>query len=251
MVRNSMCRYLAFAVGVAVLALAGGARADGGLFGGARTDGGLYGQPVGPGYDYRFTQPFTWTGFYFGGNLGGGWSSGNFTDSITTSIFTEDNSGVVGGIQLGYLYQIRTFVIGAEWDVDWTSISHRGLPTVVAPIGTLQAFSETNWVTSLAARLGVVGDTWMGYVKLGEGWVNGRASVVNLNTLSGVSVSGTQSGFLVGGGLSYAFTANWIGRVEYDFIDLGSSNVGGFIVNERFGLDHNLQILKAGLDFKF
>ena len=58
--RNSMCRYLAFAVGVAVLALAGGARADGGLFGGARTDGGLYGQPVGPGYDYRFTQPFTW-----------------------------------------------------------------------------------------------------------------------------------------------------------------------------------------------
>jgi outer membrane immunogenic protein len=245
MVFNWICRCGALAVGVAVLALAGTARADG-PFGQP-----VFGQPVGPGYDYRFTAPYTWTGFYLGGNIGAGWNSGSFTDNVSGLIFNEDNSGPIGGVQLGYNYQIRTFVIGAEWDADWTSISHRGFADTVAPIGTVQGLSETRWVTTVAARLGVVGESWMAYFKVGGGWVNESNRMDDLTTLRSVSLSGTQSGPLFGGGFAYALTANWISRVEYDFIDLGDASAPGFIANERLGLSHSLQMLKIGLDYKF
>ncbi len=245
MVCNSICRCMALASSVAVVALAGAARADG-PFGQP-----VFGQPVGPGYDYRFTAPYTWTGFYLGGNVGGGWTSGRFAENLSNFPFSEDNSGVIGGIQLGYNYQIRTFVIGAEWDGDWTSINHRGSAITLVPVGPLQAQSETQWITTVAARFGVVGESWMGYFKVGAGWVNGRDSITDVTTARTISESGTQSGPLFGGGFSYAWTAHWIGRVEYDFIDLQDASVPGFLAGERFGLSHSVQMLKFGLDYKF
>src|SRR5262249_48650229 len=155
-----------------------------------------------------------------------------------------------GGIQLGYNYQIRTFVIGVEWDGDWTSISHRGGQDLPG-IGTLDTASNTRWVTTIAARLGIVGESWMGFFKIGEGWVNSRFKITDLTLGNSVSVTGTDSGVLVGGGFEWGFTGNWIGRVEYDFIDLGNASLQGFAGSERFGLDHSLQMLKFGIDYRF
>jgi len=244
---------MALAAGAVImtLAAASAARADG-PFGEP-----VFGQPVGPGYDYRFTAPYTWTGFYIGGSLGGGWNNGTLTDSDTHSVFNVDTSGVVGGVQAGYNYQIHTFVIGAEWEGDWTSVSHHGFPTSLqlapapAVAQSLQGQSDTHWVTAVSARLGVVGESWMAYFKVGGGWVNGQGSLTDLTTGKVVSISGTQSGALVGGGIAYALTANWIARVEFDYIDLGNSSLPGFVANERFGVDHSLQMLKGGFDFKF
>ena len=63
---------------------------------------------------------FSWTGFYIGGNLGGGWGRGNVVDSLFGVNFTNGNSAsFVGGGQVGGNYQIGSFVIGAEADFDW------------------------------------------------------------------------------------------------------------------------------------
>ena len=60
-------------------------------------------------------RSFDWTGFYIGGNLGGGWSRGNVTDSLFGVNFTNGNSAsFLGGGQFGGNYQIGSFVIGAE-----------------------------------------------------------------------------------------------------------------------------------------
>ena len=63
---------------------------------------------------------FSWTGFYIGGNIGGGWSRGNVVDCVFGVNFTNGNSAsFLGGGQVGGNYQIGAFVIGAEADFDW------------------------------------------------------------------------------------------------------------------------------------
>jgi outer membrane immunogenic protein len=47
----------------------------------------------------------TWTGFYVGGNIGGGWRSRN-----------NAGGGVIGGVQAGYNYQLTPAVRGRRRD---------------------------------------------------------------------------------------------------------------------------------------
>jgi len=58
--------------GMAMLVLAGAARADG---------------PYGPGPGRMIFEPppiFTWSGFYIGGNIGGAWANSSLSDQATT-----------------------------------------------------------------------------------------------------------------------------------------------------------------------
>ena len=66
---------------------------------------------------------YNWTGFYFGPNVGGAWSSNTLTDNATGASFTGNSSGVIGGGQMGYNWQLSPyFVVGAEGTLDWTSL---------------------------------------------------------------------------------------------------------------------------------
>ncbi len=94
--------------------------------------------------------PPMWTGFYVGLNIGGGWSANSNNNSYLPYADTtfqhrrhrrspapartcsscpaaaqtnSNTGGVVGGGQVGYNYQINQFVIGAEADIQGTSIS--------------------------------------------------------------------------------------------------------------------------------
>jgi outer membrane immunogenic protein len=64
--------------------------------------------------------PFSWTGFYLGGNLGAGWNHGNISDSAGLFTWGTNNSTTfVGGAQVGVNYQISNVVLGVEGDFDW------------------------------------------------------------------------------------------------------------------------------------
>ena len=71
--------------------------------------------------------PFTWTGFYIGGNVGGAWAQGTVVDTVTGGSFgTGARGAFVGGGQLGYNYQIGNIVWGVEecgrvlrWHCQW------------------------------------------------------------------------------------------------------------------------------------
>ncbi|MFD2228288.1 outer membrane protein, partial [Microvirga arabica] len=60
---------------------------------------------------------FTWTGFYVGVNAGYGWSNDDF-DSVDLAD-EDDDGGFVGGAQVGYNYQIGSFVVGLEGDIQY------------------------------------------------------------------------------------------------------------------------------------
>jgi outer membrane immunogenic protein len=64
--------------------------------------------------------PFSWTGFYLGGNIGGAWARRDVTDTFLGVNFNPgNNNGVfIGGGQLGYNWQVGYAVLGIEADFD-------------------------------------------------------------------------------------------------------------------------------------
>jgi outer membrane immunogenic protein len=101
------------------------------------------GPPVAP---VVYAPVFTWTGFYVGINAGGAWSSRNNNASfpvgfnganaavptylgfalLNNAVNNNNNrSGFTGGGQVGYNYQIGSFVIGGEADINYLSTGGR------------------------------------------------------------------------------------------------------------------------------
>src|SRR5215217_1785142 len=71
---------------------------------------------------------FTWTGFYVGVNAGYGWNSGDsrfYDPAFGYTGSGGDDGGFIGGGQVGYNYQIGTFVIGAETDIQYANTGNR------------------------------------------------------------------------------------------------------------------------------
>jgi outer membrane autotransporter protein len=231
---------LPLVLALAFLTPGGGAQADG-PYGRAKE---AYVPPPPP------PPPFTWAGFYIGGNIGGAWANGTFTDNFTGVSFDTDHSGFIGGGQLGFNVQIRNLVFGVEWDFDWTSISETSNGVIIPFVGTLQASAETDWVTTLAARAGLTLDRWLVYMKVGGGWAHDSASLTNLTTGAVASSNDTRGGLLVGAGVEYAFTSHWTARAEYSFLDLSDRTVTGPL-GSTFTFDRDIQMLKIGLNYKF
>jgi outer membrane immunogenic protein len=208
--------------------------------------------------------PFSWTGFYIGGNLGGGWGRGNVVDSLFGANYTNGNSATfVGGGQVGGNYQIGSFVIGAEADFDWMANNNNSGNGTTVPIGgvptVLRVSANDRWETTLAARFGWAMDHSLFYGKVGGGWVGaGNFAVTNVGTGASVAVSNsnTNVGWLLGAGFEYAFTQNWTTKVEYDYLALNNANYSVTIpstgLTDTFtNGGRNVQTLTVGVNYLF
>jgi outer membrane immunogenic protein len=192
--------------------------------------------------------PFNWTGFYVGGNLGGGWASGSLSDSFTGASLGTGSSGFVGGGQLGYNYQIGSFVLGAEWTFDGTSLN------ASRTVGALQGAANTDWMTTVAARFGIAANNWLFYGKGGGGWADNSATLTNLTNGLQVGSSNTKAGWLAGVGVEYAFTPNWSTKLEYNYLGLNSWNTNSALfapTADHFSVNRNIQTLLVGVNYRF
>jgi outer membrane immunogenic protein len=202
-------------------------------------------------YAVPLPPPFIWTGFYVGGNIGGAWANSTLSDNVTSISFDRDNNGFTGGVQVGYNVQIRNVVLGIEWDFDWTSIDTSGTLSIPGIAGALQASADTEWITTLAGRIGLALERTLVYVKIGGGWVRNEARITQLTTGASVGASETSGGWLVGGGFEYALAPNWTAKFEYDFLGLSDKSLAGFAGSRAIELERDLQQVKVGLNFKF
>jgi outer membrane immunogenic protein len=179
---------------------------------------------------YVAPPPYVWTGWYIGGNLGAGWNQGNVSDTLFGLSFSnQSNNGVfVGGGQVGFNFQFyNNFVVGAEADFDWAANNNNsGTATVLG--NTIQVTSNDRWITTVAGRFGYALDRVLFYGKAGGGWV-GNNSFTITNVTTGTSVSGsnnsTNSGWLVGAGIEWAFAPYWSVKAEYDYLGLNNQSV--------------------------
>lgn len=192
---------------------------------------------------------FSWTGFYVGADLGGafGYSKGKVSNSgtgVVERVPTMNSSGVVGGVHAGYNYQMGMAVIGAEADIWYNNIN--ATKPAFAGAGTLK--SELGWQGTIRARGGVAIDRALLFVTAGVAIGSPETTAMIGNTV--LSGSDTRAAFTVGGGAEYAFTNNWIGKVEYRYTDYGTKTVGTIAGwNVKNSIQSNT--ITAGVSYKF
>jgi outer membrane immunogenic protein len=210
-------------------------------------------------------QIFTWTGFYLGGNIGAAWSSNRISeDRFGVTWNRSSDARFIGGGQIGYNWQFNNFVLGIEGDIDGILNKSRGNNVLVVPtVGPVAVAGHGggNWVSTLAARFGWAVDRTLFYGKAGYGWANGSgsATVTNLTTGAsyGIGGDGTRSGWLVGGGIEYAFAPNWTVKGEYNYLNTGKSRTffvpaGTVLAGDVFHSGgRDIQMVKFGFNYLF
>jgi outer membrane immunogenic protein len=192
---------------------------------------------------------YNWTGFYFGGHLGGAFSGDNNIGGLTTG--NNGNARFLGGLQAGADYQFNpNWVIGAEVQYSWLA-NNNG--SIIFPNGS--AF--TNNPRGLGSVTGRIGYTWgpaLLYVKGGYAFSDNNNSLVNAaGTPLAFGLTGNQSnGYTVGAGLEYMFTQNWSAKLEYQYYNFGNSSFTTPAALVPFGSfrtdDH---VVRAGLNYRF
>jgi outer membrane immunogenic protein len=196
--------------------------------------------------------PFSWTGCYVGGNVGGLLAHKDWTDRTLTPTFgfpqaSHDANSWLGGVQAGCNYQVSGWVFGIQGDYDWTDAKGTN-----ADLINTNASDQTR-IRSLASVTGRVGYAWdrfLGYVKGGGAWE--RADYTMFYTATGVAfatASETRGGWTVGVGGEYAFT-DWLsGFAEYDYYDFGTRK-NTFIFLPNGGLFSYTDIKETNSVFK-
>jgi outer membrane immunogenic protein len=196
--------------------------------------------------------PFSWTGFYIGGEVGGLWSHGSLYDSLGLFDISTNHDGFIGGGEVGFNYQINNFVLGVESNFDWTSLSATGPGVIVPGVGTLQGSADTKWITTLAGRFGLAYNQWLFYGKGGAAWVGNTATISNLTTGASVSASNSRTGWLVGVGTEWAFDPHWSAKLEYDYINVDSFTFSGPVIPaDTWTVHRNIETLMVGINYRF
>lgn len=226
---------------------------------------------------------FNWTGFYIGGNVGGGQShtdfSGTATDLGVTSTFSGTNSysGVLGGGQIGANYQLQNnWVVGIEADVDSANLS--GTANVCtfaagAPTGCATSSNKLDDFGTVRGRLGYAANNVLFYGTGGWAWGH-YSSAAALNcagtgcpatslafTGGTTSTSAALSGWTAGAGIEWAFTRNWTLRLEYlhlQFNGVGETPTStGTLLGFPFTLASSstsnigIDVARVGVDYLF
>jgi outer membrane immunogenic protein len=210
---------------------------------------------------------FTWTGFYIGAQVGYAWGDDQddfpanalvFTPGVGYTAFDSgfggDNDSFLAGVHAGYNYQIGSFVVGIEGDVEglfgddedeFTQVvfSAPGIPATYAFNG-----NTLDWQGSIRGRIGFAFDRALIYATGGfafGGVSGGFASAGLLN-----DGDDTITGWTLGAGVEYAFTNNLTTRLEYRYTSFeGNDSV---FDNVNFGGDElDFHAVRLGLSYKF
>jgi outer membrane immunogenic protein len=229
---------------------------------------------------------YNWTGFYIGGNVGGGWSEDSGATLCTEAGVvnspgcqkvpggTINGSGVIGGVQAGYNWQAGpNWLIGIEADIQGADI--KGSTTVNGPFpffgggfgdpATYTASEKVDWFGTVRGRVGMTAGPVLFYVTGGLAYGHARLNTDLVATFPftfPASASVTKAGWTAGGGVEWGFAGNWSVKVEGLYYDLGTTTVSAgptvgaadpAVAAFRRGKDFDLHgaIGRVGLNYRF
>jgi outer membrane immunogenic protein len=206
---------------------------------------------------------YNWTGFYIGGNLGGAWGQGSFSDPFGNNFGASNSIKFIGGGQVGANYEFSNgALVGVEADFDWLpNNGNTTTTTLAAGPGTPATASVTvnnQWVTTVTGRLGYAWDRLLVYGKGGGAWVGSSNPTVAVNGVATtVSTTNSNWGWTAGAGVEYAFWGNFSARLEYDYIGLQNQSftipsTSAILPGDVFsGSSRNIQMVTLGINYKF
>jgi len=217
---------------------------------------------------------FSWTGCYLGGHIGGGTGSKAITDPVQlvqdtlngspittgiTTVTTSPTGAVIGG-EIGCDYQFASnAVIGIEGTASGTTMrgsANVGLPAgIPGDLALVQA--NNDFLASVTGRIGYAFDTVLlfgrgGFAVAGDKYTVSGGDFAGLGpfTFQGAD---NRYGWIVGGGVDWAFAPHWSMNVEYDYYHFGS---GGISMTDQFtgltgivDVKQTVQVIKVGFNF--
>jgi outer membrane immunogenic protein len=229
---------------------------------------------------------YNWTGFYVGGNVGYSWGRSSDYSTLTnpagTVLFgssgSSDLDGVVGGGQIGYNWQTQNWVWGLEADIQGTG--EQGSRYFDCPIGGCSFFpgvfanarppgpavpvtlgEKIDWFGTFRGRVGVLASpTVLLYATGGLAYGGVNSSETIGAPAFGFSNTNTSVGWTVGAGIEGAIGGNWTAKLEYLYMDLGTSSgsflttipaLGGGVLASNYSSHITDNILRVGINYRF
>lgn len=179
-----------------------------------------------------------WTGLFVGGNLGGAWAKSHWSDPFGStpglSGFTNvagfgdqiPATGPLAGGNLYLTYQAGSLVYGVGGSLSATDI--RGENTLFSGLGGINAQTKTNYLSTMAGRVGTVFHHSLFYVDGGAATLNTQYTFngnTGILTLGAGSQTINTWGWTGGVGAEYALSPRWTSSVEYNYIDMPNQAV--------------------------
>ncbi|TPM20778.1 outer membrane protein [Mesorhizobium sp. B2-3-5] len=194
--------------------------------------------------DVPMTAPgFDWTGYYAGLQAGYGWGQSDITGTGGGALSSPDiDGGFVGGHIAG-LWQFDQAVIGAEAELNYSSIDGTAEPEPGNVFGT-----DIKWFGSMNAKAGYAMDRVLVY---GIGGV--AFAGVDTSQAAGPAFSNTRTnvGWTVGAGVDYALTDKFVVGAQYRYYDFGSEHYDGSNGFTDRDQDVKLNTVGINLSYKF
>jgi outer membrane immunogenic protein len=219
---------------------------------------------------------YDWTGFYIGGNIGGGFdgTTTGFSGSPATAPFfganinptslAPGNGGIIGGFQAGYNYEVsRMWVVGVEADIQGSGYKGNSsvtpTPTVPFPPVTTSVENHSDYFGTVRARAGwLATPSFLIYGTGGFAYAREEASFSlafpGTPPFLAAASTTTKYGYAAGAGFEIMSVPHWMFRVEYLYLGLGNiSATGTLFPGFTFTATQPVResVLRAGLSYKF
>jgi outer membrane immunogenic protein len=183
----------------------------------------------------------SWSGFYIGGNLGAAFdpndlSIKDLSEEQDLSLKFSNDTELMGGVQGGYNWQLGGWVVGLEGDVDFAK--------------------NINYLASARGRVGWALGSWLPYATAGVGFIDADNNFSVLSADDGpfsFNADGTDTGFVVGGGLDYKIAPQLSLGLEGLYYGFGSESTSLIAGDEPFVLkeDEDFATVRARLNYHF
>jgi outer membrane immunogenic protein len=229
-------------------------------------------------------QAVNWTGFYIGVHTGYSWGrwDGDLTFDPGTGpvqVFDPSNrkidaNGWLAGGQIGFNYQLGSFVFGSEADISWTNL--KGENTFSTIGGNNFSWTISNrldWFGTVRGRAGIAADRFLIYGTAGVAFgqtkgnevvtgFEGQGFPVTGQVTAVASASENHIGWTAGGGVEWMFWRNFSLKAEYLYVDLGSADyryIGTIVITtppsphttDSFPADLAFHIVRVGVNYRF
>jgi outer membrane immunogenic protein len=201
---------------------------------------------------------WSWTGFYVGATLGGAAERTNIANPTGNvfpagTSFNSDPSGVIGGLEAGYNWQLNNLVLGIEGDISAAALGR----TVVPPPAFFPGDTYTGNMSALGTvrgRIGLAFDRVLVYGTGGVAFASLKDQYASQQFVFVDTASSSATGWVAGGGVEFAAWQNWTVKAEYLHVDFGSRSVtamGLAGIAYSFAFKDSADIGRVGINYKF
>jgi outer membrane immunogenic protein len=206
---------------------------------------------------------YDWTGFYFGGHVGGALladsinpASGIVPPTVMHGTIKIGPVDLVGGGQIGVNYEFAPWVVGIEGTLTASAISGTGTvgaTSVTVPTLSGESFtSAPTWLVTATGRLGYAANTLLFYAKGGAAWMRvdyTQNQFVGLSNIGTQVITDNRSGLTAGLGVEYGMTENLSAKFEYDFFDFGTKTYN--FIATPVTVQSQIHVVTVGLNYRF